>query len=134
MPVGAMPMSPWYDPENKGDSVKANAATDTLVTLGILNSMAETFLGGASPQDPLANLLKADLSGLPPIYIQVGSYEAMLDNSTRFEPLARAAGVDIKIDIVPEMQHVFQMMAGRAPEADDAVRRMAAWAKPKLGL
>lgn len=134
MPACTIPMSPWYDPENVGESVAANEATDILVKLPILNSMAETFLGGASPQDPLANLLKADLAGLPPIYIQVGSYEAMLDNSTRFVPLAKAAGVEVEIDIFPEMQHVFQLMVGRAPEADDAVQRMAEWAKPKLGL
>ncbi|MEQ8233832.1 MAG: alpha/beta hydrolase [Gammaproteobacteria bacterium] len=134
MPAAAMPISPWYDPENRGESIAANAATDTLVTQAILDNMAATFLGGASPRDPLANLLAADLSGLPPIYVQVGGYEAMLDNSTRFEPLARAAGVDVKVEVVPEMQHVFHFMAGRAPEADDGVQRMAAWVKPKLGL
>lgn len=134
MPAAAMPLSPWYDPENQGESIAANAATDTLVTQDILDNMAATFLGGASPQDPLANLLKADLRGLPPIYVQVGGYEAMLDNSTRFEPLARAAGIDVAVEVVPEMQHVFHFMAGRAPEADEAIRRMAAWVKPKLGL
>ena len=134
MPAGAMPLSPWYDPENKGESIAANAENDALVTQGILDNMAETFLGGASPKDPLANLLEADLKGLPPIYVQVGGYEAMLDNSTRFEPVARAAGVDVTVEVVPEMQHVFHFMAGRAPEADDAIQRMAAWIKPKLGL
>ena len=134
MPAAAMPLSPWYDPENTGESIAANAANDTLVTQDILDNMAETFLGGASPQDPQANLLKADLTGLPPILVQVGGYEAMLDNSTRFEPIARSAGVDVTVEVVPEMQHVFQFMAGRAPEADDAIQRMAAWVKPKLGL
>jgi epsilon-lactone hydrolase len=96
--------------------------------------MSATFLGGASVTDPLANLLKADLSGLPPIYVQTGGDESLLDDSVRFEKKAKAAGVDIKFDIYPEMQHVFHFMAGNAPEADDAIAKLAAWVKPKLGL
>jgi acetyl esterase/lipase len=74
------------------------------------------------------------LSGLPPMYIQVGGFETLLDDSVRFEKKAKDAGVDIKLDIFPEMQHVFQFMAGFAPEADDAIQKMAAWVRPKLGL
>ena len=47
---------------------------------------------------------------------------------------ARTAGVEVRLDIFPEQQHTFQMAAGRAPEADDAIGRMAAWVRPKLGL
>ena len=134
LPVGAMPMSPWYDPEGTGATITSNADKDCLVKAEVLKSMASTFLGDASPKDPLANLLCADLKGLPPIYIQVGGDEALLDDSLRFETRAKASGLDIKVDIFPEMQHVFQFMAGRAPEADDAIAKMAAWIKPKLGL
>ena len=134
LPVAAMPMSPWYDPQGTGESLQTNIDKDTLVKPDILKGMAATFLGDASPTDPLANLLEAEVAGLPPIYIQVGGYETLLDDSTRFADKARDAGVEIKIDIFPEMQHVFQFMAGRAPEADDAVQRMADWVKPKLGL
>ncbi len=134
LPAAAMPMSPWYDPAGTGASLKTNVDKDALVKPEVLKGMASTFLGDASAQDPLANLLEADLSGLPPIYIQVGGDESLLDDSTRFAAKAKAAGIDIRIDIFPEMQHVFQFMAGRAPEADDAVQRMAAWVKPKLGL
>jgi acetyl esterase/lipase len=82
----------------------------------------------------LANLLEADLVGLSPIYIQVGGDETLLDDTLRFEKKAQAARVEIAVDVFPEMQHVFQSMAGRAPEADEAVRRMAIWIRPKLGL
>ena len=98
-------MSPYYDMEFKGDSMVRNAEVDVLVTREIAQSMASTFLGDASPKDPLANPLYADLKGMPPMYIQIGGYEALLDDSTRFETKAKAAGVDIKIDIYPEMQH-----------------------------
>jgi monoterpene epsilon-lactone hydrolase len=134
LPVGAMPMSPWYDPEGTGATITSNADKDCLVKAEVLKGMASTFLGDASPKDPLANLLCADLKGLPPIYIQVGGDEALLDDSLRFETKAKASGLDIKVDVFPEMQHVFQFMAGRAPEADDAIAKMAAWIKPKLGL
>lgn len=134
LPAAAMPMSPWYDPEGTGKSLETNEALDCLVKPAVLKGMAGTFLGGASSKDPKANLLQADVAGLPPIYIQVGAYETLLDDSLRFADKARAAGVEVKLDVFPEMQHVFQFMAGRAPEADDAIRRMADWVRPRLGL
>ncbi|MCB1749294.1 MAG: alpha/beta hydrolase [Gammaproteobacteria bacterium] len=134
LPVAAMPMSPWYDPEGTGESLVRNADKDVLVKPEVLKGMAGTFLGKASSKDPLANLLQADLAGLPPIYIQTGGDETLLDDSTRFAEKAKAAGIDVKLDVFPEMQHVFHFLAGRAPEADDAIRRMAAWVKPKLDL
>ncbi len=134
LPVAALPMSPWYDPEGTGDSLRTNADKDCLVKAEVLGGMASTFLGDASSKDPRANLLQADLSGLPPIYIQVGGDETLLDDSLRFEQRARAAGVEVKVDVYPEMQHVFHFLVGRAPEADEAVAKMAAWVKPRLGL
>lgn len=134
LPAAGMPMSPYYDLEFKGESMKTNAEADCLVSLEIAQGMAETFLGGASPQDPLANPLFADLKGMPPLYIQVGGDETLLDDSLRFEAKAKEAGIEIKVDVYPEMQHVFQFMAGTAPEADAAVQQMAEWVRPKLGL
>ena len=134
LPAAIMPMSPWVDMEVNGETLDSRAATDALVQRPVVQNMSATFLGEASAQDPLANPLYADLSGLPPMYIQVGDHECLLDNSTRLEERAKAAGVDVKLDNFPEMQHVFQFMAGMAPEADDAVQRMATWAKSHLGL
>jgi monoterpene epsilon-lactone hydrolase len=134
VPAGCMPMSPYYDMEFTGDSMTTNAEVDVLVSKEMAQAMASTFLGDASPKDPLANPLHADLTGMPPMYIQVGGFEALLDDSVRFEQKATAAGIDIKLDIYPEMQHVFQFMAGFAPESDDAIEKMAQWVRPKLGL
>jgi acetyl esterase/lipase len=66
--------------------------------------------------------------------IQVGGYEALLGDSERLEANARKAGVDVTLQVFPEMQHVFQLMAGKAPEADEAIDKIVAWAKPSLGL
>lgn len=134
LPAAALPMSPWYDPEGTGDTLVSNAEKDCLVKAEVLAGMAEMFLGEESPKDPLANLLEADLTGLPPIHIQVGGDEALLDDSLRFERLAVAAGVEISVEVFPEMQHVFHMMAGRAPEADEAINKQAKWVRPILGL
>jgi acetyl esterase/lipase len=89
---------------------------------------------GRRPRDPLANPLYADLSGLGPIYIQVGGDETLLDDARRLAEHARRAGIGVRLDVFPDMLHTFQMAAGRAPEADDAIRRMADWIRPKLGL
>ncbi len=134
LPAAIMPLSPWYDMEGKGASIDGNAATDALVKREILMGMAATFLGPASPTDPLANPLHANLSGLPPMLIQVGGDEALLDDSLRFAEQAKTAGVDVTVEVYPEMQHVFHFLAGRAPEADEAVAKLGAFVKGHLGL
>ncbi|MBX9607403.1 MAG: alpha/beta hydrolase [Gammaproteobacteria bacterium] len=134
LPAAVMPLSPWYDMEATAPSFATNAKLDRLISREMSLNMSALFLGGASPRDPLANPLHADFSGYPPLYIQVGGYEAIVDDSLRVAERARAAGVEVRCDVFPEMQHVFQFMAGRAPEADDAIAKLAAWVKPKLGL
>ena len=130
-----MPMSPWAGADASGDSYVRNKNLDVLVTREMSVAIGQMFLGPeGDPQDPLANPLCIDYTGYPPIYIQVGSHEAVLDDSTRPAESARLAGVDVRIDIFPEMQHCFELMAGTAPEADDAIWRMACWIKPHLGL
>jgi epsilon-lactone hydrolase len=63
----------------------------------------------------------------------VGGDETLLDDARLLEARARNAGVDVRLDVFPGMLHTFQMAAGRAPEADDAIRRMADWVRPRLG-
>ena len=134
LPAGVMPLSPWYDMEATADTFESNAAVDRLIGKEISLNMSAMYIGDTDPRDPLVNPIHADYSGFPPMYIQVGGYEAILADSTRVADTARAAGVDTTCDVFPEMQHVFQFMAGRAPEADDAIARLAQWAKPRLGL
>ncbi len=134
LPAAIMPWSPWFDLEVTGESLKTRAHLDAIAQEPVLKTMAATFLGGASPKDPLASPLLADLTGLPPMYIQVGDHETLLSDSTRFAERAKAAGVDCTCEVWPEMQHVFQFLAGAAPEADEAIKKLATWVKPKLGL
>lgn len=134
LPAAVMPLSPWYDMEASGESFKTNAEVDRLVSPEMSLGMSQLYIGETSPREPLANPLWADYQGFPPTYIQVGGYEALLDDARRGAERMRAAGVDVRCDVFPEMQHVFQFMAGNAPEADDAIARLAAWVRPKLGL
>lgn len=127
LPAGIIAFSPWLDMENSGETIETNAETDRLVNRGILENMAVTYLGGASPVDPLANLLKADLAGLPPVYVNAGTVEALLSDTTRFVDAARQAGVDVTVSIVEGMQHVFPCLAGRAPVADAELAAVAGW-------
>jgi epsilon-lactone hydrolase len=135
LPGAAMPFSPWFDMELTGESYESNRDKDAFFYKEVVQGLANMLLGeGGNPRDPLANPFYADLSGLPPIYIQVGGEETLLDDSRRFAELADNAGVDVRVEIFPWQQHTFQMAAGRAPEADDAIRKLAEWVRPKLGL
>ena len=133
-PAAGVPISPWIDMEGNGASMSTKADVDLMVTAPGLKMMADLFLNGQNARDPLAAPLHADLAGICPLYIQVGGEEALLDDSTRLATNAAAAGVDMRLDVFPEMQHVFQLCAGKLPEADDAIERIAAWLRPKLGL
>jgi len=76
--------------------------------------------------------------GAVPVPINTAARQAelrfMLDDSRALADRAKAAGVEVRLDVFPGMLHSFQMMAGRAPEADDAIARLAQWVRPKLGL
>lgn len=135
MPAAAMPISAWFDMEVAGDSMESNNAKDLLLNREWVKSLAGMFLGeNGNPRDPYANPLYADLKGLPPVYMHVGGDEVLLDDSQRLAEHARKAGVDVKLEIFPGMQHTFQMAAGRAPESDDSITRFVKWVRPKLGL
>lgn len=134
LPAAIVGFSPWYDMEHKGD-FETNAATDALVSRPVAEGMATMFLGeSGSPSDPLANPLHADPAGLPPMFLSAGGHETLRDNAERFADKAKAAGVDVTVEITPGMQHVFPFMAGRAPEADATLANAGAWLRPKLGL
>jgi epsilon-lactone hydrolase len=127
LPAGIIAFSPWLDMEVSGKSIETNAATDTLVNRAMLEGMVSTYLGDASPTNPLANPLKADLTGLPPVYVNAGSSEALLSDTTRFADAAKRAGVDVTLSIAEGMQHVFPCLAGRARVADDELANVAQW-------
>jgi acetyl esterase/lipase len=135
LPAAAMPFSPWVDLEADRESYDTNRDRDPFFHRESVRAIAGTFLGeGGDPRDPLASPIHADLSGLAPTYIQVGGDETLLDDARGLAEHARRDGVEVRLDVFPGMLHTFQMGAGRVPEADDAIARMADWVRPKFGL
>jgi epsilon-lactone hydrolase len=135
LPAAALLISPCVDMETTGESYETNRDSDPFFKPEVVRGIIRNFLGeGTDARDPRANPLYADLSDLGPLYIQAGGDETLADDARLLAEHARKAGVDARLDIFPDMLHTFQMAAGRAPEADDAIREMADWVRPRLGL
>lgn len=135
LPAAGMPLSPWFDYEATGASQNTNATTDKLLNKEFGLVLAGMFLGeSGDPHDPYVNPLYGNLAGLPSMFLQVSDAETLLDDSRSFAEQARIAGVEVRLDVFPGQQHTFQMAAGRSPIADDAIRRLAEWVRPRLGL
>jgi epsilon-lactone hydrolase len=132
LPVATILLSPWIDLAVTGESLEYNKGKDLIFAKQWITDMAAGFLNGHDPRDPAAGPLHADLSGFGPIYIHVGDQELLLDDSRMLAKHAQQSGIDVQLDEFPDQQHSFQMAAGLAPEADDAINRFAAWARPKL--
>jgi acetyl esterase/lipase len=127
LPAAVVVMSPWTDLALTGESLRTRADVDVMIKPSGMTETATTYLAGADPRHPYASPLYADLHGLPPILIHVGDAEVVLDDSTRFAAKARAAGVDVTIEVWPEMPHVWHAWAGLLPEADKAIERIGSW-------
>src|SRR5579862_6414919 len=129
VPGAGVCISPWVDMEGIGESMKTKAAVDPVVQREGLLGMAAAYLGGQNPRSPLASPLYADLKGLPPLLIQVGEAETLLDDSTRLNDRAKAAGVSTKLEVWPDMIHVWQLFASFLPEGQQAVDGIGAFIK-----
>lgn len=135
LPAGAMTMSAWTDMALSGASYDANRPKDRVFRREMVSGLVGMLLGQQPDlTDPYVSPITADLAGLPPMYLQAGGDEGLRDDTVVFAERARAAGVEVKVDVFPGMLHTFQMAAGRAPEADDAVARLAGWSRAILGL
>ncbi len=132
LPAAAVCISPWTDLAATGESLRTKASVDPMVTEGPLRQMAAAYLGGKDARMPLASPLYADLRGLPPLLVQVGDAEILLDDATRLASRARDAGVDVTLEVWEEMFHVWHAFAEILPEAQRACERIAAWLEPRL--
>ncbi len=131
MPGAAVGLSPWTDLAGTGDSIRTKAALDPMVTADALALMARSYLDGADPRNPLASPLFADLSVLPPLLLQVGSAEILLDDATRRAERGRAAGVTVELEAWDEMIHVFQAFPMLA-ESGKAIDRIGGFLRRHL--
>ncbi len=121
-PAGALLFSPWVDLAFRGQSIAANAPRDYL-NEAWLRACARMYLADSDATAPLVSPLYADLQGLPPLLIQVGTAEMLLDDATRLAHHAVACGVPVELELWENMVHVWQMLDGIEPRARAAVRR-----------
>ena len=125
MPAAALLFSPMTDLTVTGDSYAGKAGADPNITAQAIRTRAADYLAGTDPASPLVSPIFADLSGLPPLLIQAGSHEVLLDDATRLAVKAAADDVAVTLDITPGVPHVFQAFAGILDEGDTALNRVA---------
>ncbi|MGH7949531.1 MAG: alpha/beta hydrolase [Candidatus Binataceae bacterium] len=128
-PAAGVCLSPWVDLEGVGESMTTKASVDPMVQKAGLLEMAKAYLGGKNPRTPLAAPLYADLSGLPPLLIQVGTAETLLADSTRIAERARKAGVKVTLEPWENMIHVFQVFAPMLDEGQQAIDKIGAFVR-----
>ncbi len=130
-PAAVALLSPWVDLAGEGASMQTKAASDPMVTKEGLVGMSRAYLHGTDPHHPMASPIYADLTGLAPMLIQVGTAETLLDDSVRLAARAEAGGVAVTLEKWDDMIHVFQHFA-MLPEAQRAVARIGEYLREKL--
>jgi epsilon-lactone hydrolase len=121
LPGAAVCISPWVDLTCSGASYATKAAGDPIVTQTGVGEMARAYLGAADPRTPLASPAFADLAGLPPLLVQVGSEEVLLDDAVTLAERAKAAGVGATLEIWPDMIHVWHWFFPMLDEGRKAI-------------
>lgn len=124
LPRAGICLSPWVDLENLGESMVTRAELDPLINRDGGRMWAKAYLGSTDPRTPLASPIYADLTGLPPLLIQVGTAEALFDDAARLADRAEAAGVDVTLEPWEDMIHMWHSFAAILPEGQQAIDRI----------
>jgi monoterpene epsilon-lactone hydrolase len=124
LPAAAILLSPWADLGVTGESVKTVGWRDPLLSARELRKWAAMYLGAIDCKDPLASPIYADLKGLPPLYIQVGSCEILLDDARRLAERAEEDGVPVELDIWEGMFHGWHALSPLVPESNAAIEKL----------
>jgi monoterpene epsilon-lactone hydrolase len=133
-PAGAVLLSPLLDLAATGESMITKAAEDPMVSAANVRATAARYLGpDGDLRSPLASPLYADLKGLPPLLIQVGTAECLLDDARRFADRARDAGVVVDLEVWDDMIHVWQVFAAILDEGQSAIDAIGRFVQAKAG-
>jgi len=116
LPASTICLSPVTDATLSGESYKTRAELDPIATKEGMEFNTRNYIKAKDLQNPLVSPLFANLRGLPPLLIHVGTAEILHDDSTRFAQRAKEAGVDVTLEIFDDMIHVFHLFAAWAPE------------------
>jgi phosphinothricin tripeptide acetyl hydrolase len=131
LPAGGVCISPWVDLTCSGASYATKADADPIVQRSGVEEMARAYLGATSPRTPLASPLFADLRGLPPLLIHVGSDEVLLDDAVQLAARAKAAGVDVTLEVYDRMIHVWHWFLPMLDEAQTAVEAIGRFVRSR---
>lgn len=134
LPRAVILLSPWLDLTCSGSSYESRATVDPWIRREDLETFRDRYLQGVDPSHPLASPCFADLTGLPPMLIQVGDHEVLLSDSERLYERARAAGVDVTLEVQPEVWHVWHLMAPMLPDAVDAFERISSFVEARFAV
>jgi acetyl esterase/lipase len=129
LPAAGALVSPWVDLEAIGESMTSKDSVDPMVRRAGLLDMAKAYLAGQNPRTPLAAPLYADLAGLPPLLIQVGTSETLLDDAARLAERAKKAGVNVTYEPWQNMIHVWHLFASRLDEGQQAIEKIGAFVR-----
>lgn len=133
MPAAGVGISVWTDMEATGESFTTNAEVDPSINRERIQQIAKLYLAGKDPRAPLASPIHADLTGLPPMLLQVGSIETLLDDTNELARRAKAAGVEVEVDVWDDMPHVWHHYAPILPEARQAISRIGEFMRKHTG-
>jgi epsilon-lactone hydrolase len=132
-PAGGVCISPWVDLTCSGATYATRQAADPIVTHESVTMMARAYAGAGDVKAPLVSPLYADLRGLPPLLVQVGSDEVLLDDAVGLGDRARSAGVDVTVEEWPKMIHVWHWFLPMLDEAEQAIGRIGTFVRARLG-
>lgn len=132
LPAAAVCLSPWTDLTLTRDSHRSRADLDPMVRAAGLAASRDTYVTGGDVAAPTVSPLFANLAGLPPLLIQVGTAELLLDDSTELAANARQAGVDVTLEVWEDMIHVFQAFFPLLPEGREAIGKIAAFLRTRV--
>jgi len=132
LPAAALVLSPWADLDMTGETIRTKARVDPLANPSDLFFLASLYVGEDDPKNPYISPLYGDLKGLPPMIIQVGSAEILLSDAERIAEKAKAADVEVILDIWEDMIHMFQMFALWSPEGQKATEKLGKFIQKHL--
>ena len=127
LPGAAILLSPFLDMSGSGESVRTRASRDPWFRPDEIEVVIRYYCPNEDVRNPLLSPVFANVAGLPPTLIQVGDDEILLSDSTRFADKLKTAGIEVELEVFPEMWHVFQLFVGKMPESKAAIRKIGAY-------
>jgi epsilon-lactone hydrolase len=132
LPAAGVLISPWADLTCSGDTLATNADDEPMIPINALRFVSASYSRGEDPAAPMLSPIYADLSGLPPLMIQVSAIEVLLSDAERVAQRALDCGVSCRYQVWEGMIHVFQALAGWVPEASLAVQELGAFVDEQI--